>query len=258
MVTMNETKIGIAGMGTVGKAVYHAFSPTFPDIKCFDIVDESTSVEDLFECDFIFICVPATEVQDLAHTIVTCTERDDIVFILKSTVVPGTTDNLQQICGNHWVFNPEFLTDRTAQLDFINSTRFILGGTGGHAVDMVEDLFRERFRHTPIIKTTATAAEFVKYMVNLFFATKVSYMNEMRSVSDDLGLPWDSVMKMFSGDGRIGKSHLEVPGPDGRFGFGGKCFPENINTYLEWAEKKGINKELITAVNEVNDIYRVL
>ena len=250
---MATTKIGIAGMGVVGKAVYHAFSPVFPDIKCFDIADDSTTIEDLYECEFIFICVPADAVEDLAYSIAMCTEREDIVFILKSTVTPGTTDKLQQICGNEWVFNPEFLTDRTANADFINSTRFILGGS---ASDRVEELFRERFRHTPIIKTTAAAAEFVKYMINLFFATKISYMNEMRSASDELGLPWDSVVNMFVGDGRIGNSHLEVPGPDGKKGFGGKCFPENINTYLDWAEEKGINDDLIYAVREVNYIYR--
>ena len=58
-------KIGIAGMGVVGKAVYHAFSPVYPDIKTFDVNDDSTSVEDLFECDYIFICVPAEEVEGL-------------------------------------------------------------------------------------------------------------------------------------------------------------------------------------------------
>ena len=249
-------KIGIAGMGVVGKAVYHAFSPVYPDIKTFDVNDDSTSVEDLFECDYIFICVPAEEVEGLAYSIAHCTEREDIVFILKSTVPMGTTDKLQQVCGNEWVFNPEFLTDRTANLDFINSPRFIIGGTGGHGADMVEDLYRERFRYTPIIKTTATAAEFVKYMTNLFFMTKVSFMNEMLNASDELGLPWDSVVKMFIADGRIGNSHLEVPGPDGKKGFGGKCFPENINTYLDWTERAGVNDELIRAVREVNNTYR--
>jgi nucleotide sugar dehydrogenase len=250
------TKIGIAGMGVVGKAVYHAFSPVYTDIKTYDLLDVGSRIEDLFECDFIFLCLPASEVEDLAYCIATCTMREDIVFILKSTVPPGTTDKLQHSCGNEWVFNPEFLTDRTANQDFLQSTRFILGGTGGTAVDRVEELFRERFRYTPIIKTTAKSAEFVKYMTNLFFTTKVSYMNEMRNASDELGLPWDSVVKMFMADGRIGNSHIDVPGPDGLRGYGGKCFPENINSYLEFTDKEGIDNYLIAAVKEVNDIYR--
>lgn len=253
---METTRIGIAGMGTVGKAVYHGFSPVCPDIKCYDKFNNVGDLGYICEADFVFICVPADQIKPLMDEVMDKTTRDDIVFILKSTVVPGTTEELQTIYGNEWVFNPEFLTERSSQLDFINSTRFILGGTGGHATDRVEDLFRKRFRYTPIIKTTATAAEFVKYMTNLFFMTKVSYMNEMCHVSYELGLPWDSVMKMFSGDGRIGKSHLDVPGPDGKRGFGGKCFPENINTYLEWTDRSGINNDLIEAVREVNDIYR--
>jgi len=244
-------------MGVVGKAVYHGFSPTYPDIKTFDVADPSTSIEDLFECDYIFICVPATEVESLAYTIATCTEREDITFILKSTVVPGTTEKLQDICGNDWVFNPEFLTDRSANQDFINSPKFIIGGTGSDATDRVEDLYRERFRHTPIFKTSSSCAEFIKYMTNLYFMTKISFMNEMRNTSDKLGLPWDSVMKMFVSDGRICHSHLEVPGHDGKRGFGGKCFPENINTYLEWTEKMGIRADLIQSVKEVNDQNRI-
>lgn len=250
---MATTKIGIAGMGVVGKAVYNAFSPTCEDITTYDLGD---NINELVDREFIFICVPSDQVETFLRTLYEATDREDIVFILKSTVTPGTTEFLQHIYGCDWVFNPEFLTDRTATLDFINSPRFILGGTGGHAVDRVEDLFRERFRHTPIIKTTATGAEFIKYMVNLFFATKVTFMNEMRSNSDKLGLPWDSVMKMFVSDGRIGNSHLDVPGPDGLRGFGGKCFPENINTWVDFTEKTGLDNELIKKVREVNDIYR--
>ena len=95
---MVTTKIGIAGMGVVGKAVYNAFSPVFPDIVCYDIADESTTVEHLFECEFIFLCVPANAVEDLAYSIAMCSDREDIVFILKSTVTPGTTDKLLTSC----------------------------------------------------------------------------------------------------------------------------------------------------------------
>ena len=245
-------KVGIIGMGVVGKAVYHAFSPVIPDLKCYD-KDGTGNLEELRDRDFIFICVPATAIRDVVDELLDGTTKRNIVFILKSTVVPGTTDDLQHMFGNYWVFNPEFLTDRTANLDFINSPKFILGGA---QADRVEELYRERFRHTPIFKTTTKSAEFVKYMTNLYFMTKISFMNEMRNVSDELGLPWDSVVKMFVSDGRVTNSHLEVPGPDGKKGFGGKCFPENINTYLDWAERNGINDDLIHVVREVNYLYR--
>jgi UDPglucose 6-dehydrogenase len=249
-------KVAIAGMGTVGRAVYHGFSPVIDDLKCYDTGRNLGDIGYLREADFVFICVPAEAVHDLVCEISEGTNRRDIVFILKSTVLPGTTDDLQHICGHHWVFNPEFLTDRTADLDFINSPNIILGGTGGPAVQRVEELYRLRFRHTPIHKTTAKSAEFVKYMVNLFFTTKISFMNEMFNASNELGLPWDSIIKMFSADGRIANSHLDVPGPDGQMGFGGKCFPENINTYIDFTNDRRIDNDLIKAVRMVNDIYR--
>lgn len=248
-------KIAIAGMGVVGTAVYHGFSPISNDIKCYDTGKNLGDINDLREADFVFICVPTDSVRGLVDEISSGTDREDIVFILKSTVLPGTTEELQLIYGNYWVFSPEFLTDRTANLDFINSPRFILGGSG-EGLDKAYDLYRERFRHTPIHRTTSRSAEFVKYMTNLYFMTKISFANEMFNVSNELGLPWDSVMRMFVSDGRIVDSHFDVPGPDGQKGFGGKCFPENINTYLDWTEKAGMNDDLIKAVREVNDIYR--
>lgn len=253
---MENTRIGIVGMGVVGKAVYNAFSPVYPDILTFDIEDPDSCIARLYDREFIFICTPADQVQSTAYAIAEASGRENIVFILKSTVPPGTTEELQHICGNEWVFCPEFLTDRTANLDFINAPRFIIGGTGGHGVEMVTDLYRHRFRHTRIIKTTSRHAEFVKYMTNLFFMTKVTFMNEMFDASKELGLSWDSVVNQFISDGRIGNSHLQVPGPDGKRGFGGKCFPENINTYLDWSARAGVNDELIKTVRELNDVYR--
>lgn len=253
---METTKIGIVGMGVVGKAVYNAFSPVYPDITTFDIQDPDDSIDCMLDREYIFICVPADAVEGVAYSIVNCSEREGIVFILKSTVLPGTTENLQRMCGNEWVFCPEFLTDRTANLDFINSSRFIIGGTGGHGVEMVTDLYRHRFRHTRIIKTTSRHAEFVKYMTNLFFMQKIMFMNEMNACARDLGLSWDSVLNQFISDGRIGNSHLDVPGHDGKKGFGGKCFPENINTWVDFTEERGLDNELVKKVRELNDIYR--
>lgn len=249
-------KIGIVGMGVVGKAVYNGFSPAYPNITTYDICDLDTSVETLFDCDCIFICVPATAVDDAVSIIVNGSDREDIIFILKSTVVPGTTDRLQQVYGNNWVFCPEFLTERTANLDFINSSRFIIGGNDEIVINAVYDLYRKRFSVTPIFRTTLESAEFVKYMANLYFASKVTFMNEMYNAANELGVNWDDALGMVLADGRIAHSHCQVPGPDGKKGYGGKCFPENVETWLEFTDKYHINNEMIRSVDETNKIYR--
>lgn len=252
------TKIGICGMGVVGKATYNGFSPIFKDIVSYDY-DHGT-IESMYDRDYIFLCLPASYVegrQDLcviydvvSDIVVGCNKN--ITFILRSSAVPGSTDRLANTFGYKWCFNPEFLTERTSTLDFINSSRFVLGGD----YDGVEKLYRKRFPHTPIYTMSNISAELVKYMSNLFFMTKITFMNEMYQVVDDAGGQWENVLQGFASDGRIGNSHLHVPGFDGKKGFGGKCFPENINNYLAWAQENEIDCELIDTVRKVNNKYR--
>ena len=252
-----NTKIGYVGLGSVGRATYNGFSSTYTNSRSYDL--NMGSIEQMYDRDFIFISLPAPYIegrQDISaiHDVVSEIVRGcgDTTFILRSSVLPNTTDKLKECYGHKWCFNPEFLTDRTSTLDFINSNRFILGGDTAE----VEQLYKLRFKHTPIITMSSKSAEMVKYMTNLFFMTKISFMNEMYNVSKVSDVDWDDIVNGFSTDGRIGNSHLQVPGNDGRFGFGGKCFPENIDNYLSWAEENGVDNELIQSVRKVNNKYR--
>ena len=250
------TKVGVVGYGTVGQAVYSSVSPKF-DTVIYDPYKGYDDLTALYDCNYIFMCLPKQrDVMDVGYAIVDGSGREDIVFIVKTTVDIGYTEYLQQICGNAWCFNPEFLTDRTAIQDFRSQHRIVLGGTCGNEVEMVQDLYREIFPHTPVIKVHARTAEMGKLMINLFFMTKISFMNEMRDIADAEGIPWDSLMKVFSTDGRIALSHLDVPGHDGKRGFGGKCFPKNLDDFLDWMEYKDRESHMIKAIKQTNDKYR--
>jgi UDPglucose 6-dehydrogenase len=252
------TKLGFVGVGVVGRATYNGFSPVIKNIVTYDL--DRGSIDQLYDRDFIFISLPAPYVdgrQDISiiHDVVGDIVRgcsENTTFILRSSVLPSTTDKLKECYGCKWCFNPEFLTDRSSSLDFINSNRFILGGD----YEEVEKLYRKRFKFTPIHTMSNRSAEMVKYMINLFFMNKISFMNEMYHVSNSIGTDWDDVLLGFSTDGRIGNSHLQVPGFDGKFGFGGKCFPENIDNYLSWTEENGLDDDLIQTVRKINNKYR--
>ena len=178
--------------------------------------------------------------------------HNDSVYILKSTVVPGTTQSLADKFPNiDLVFNPEFLTERSARLDFINASRVVLGGSR-KAVKRTAELYRDRFPFVTIVETDTSSAEFIKYMCNCFFATKVSFMNEMRQAVDVLGLDWEKIMNGFVTDGRIGNSHLDVPGHDGSLGFGGKCFPKDINAFINFFKDSSVEPTVMTAAWEKN------
>ena len=257
--------IGIIGNGFVGSAIASGFA-LHANVCVYDADPKKTinTFEEVVDCEFIFIAVPTpmnimnankidlSIVRNVFDKINKYNNNKENIFILKSTVLPGTTNMLAKEYPNlEIVFNPEFLTERSARLDFINASRIVLGGTD-LACDRVSALYRDRFPHTHIVSTDPTSAEFIKYMCNCFFATKISYMNEMRQASDKLGLDWDSIIRGFLTDGRIGNSHIDVPGHDGHMGFGGKCFPKDINAFINFFKDTKVKPTVLSAAWQKN------
>ena len=175
------------------------------------------------------------------------------IILIRSTVTPGTTRYLQSRFKNlNIVFNPEFLTERSAKFDFINQSRFILGGSP-EDTNKIANLYKWRFGESvPCIETNFETAEMIKYMNNCFFATKVSFMNEMKLIADKCGVDWNMAIEGFVRDGRVGHTHLAVPGPDGRFGFGGSCFPKDIQAMIQFGKELNIDTTTLKGAWETN------
>jgi UDPglucose 6-dehydrogenase len=247
-------KVGIIGNGFVGEAQAFAFSPT-AEIRIYDTnpLKSTHSIQDVCECDFVFICVPTPMQSDGTQDI---TFIDNVfanitsaspIYIIKSTVLPGTTSMLCEKFNNlKIIFCPEFLTERTAKLDMLTQSRIIFGGRS-ELCEQVKLLFIERFLRHNFIVTDSTTAELIKYMNNTFFATKVSIMNEFKRLSDALGANWSDAIDGFLADGRVANSHVHVPGPDGKLGYGGTCFPKDVNAIVALGEKLGTPMHSIAA-----------
>ena len=255
-------RIGVIGNGFVGGAVRNGFSPNVgcdAEVRTYD-KDPNKSTHTLADTvnnsDFVFISVPTPSNTDGTMNpdiLMSCMddidficENPDVIFLVRSTVVPGTTKKLaDEHPSLKIVFNPEFLTERSANFDFINQSRFIIGGPD-ESVEAVEKLFRWRFGETvSIVKTDYQSAEMVKYMTNTFFATKISFLNDMYLLVKAVGANWEDVMEGFVRDGRVGHTHLGVPGHDGKMGFGGSCFPKDIKAVIHFAQKLGINMSVL-------------
>jgi len=243
---MGKNKVGVIGNGFVGEAISFAFS-SVADIYIYD-TDPSrclNNIESVHNCDFVFVCVPTPMYedgsQDLSY-VESAFEKamHGPLYILKSTVLPGTTEILSKRYPNFKIiFSPEFLTERTAKLDMLTQSRIILGGEF-KLTEKAKILFNQRFKIKNIIQTDSKTAELIKYMNNTFFATKVSIMNEFKLLCDKIGANWDDALKGFVSDGRIGDSHLNVPGHDGKLGYGGTCFPKDVNALLSFSKKHDI------------------
>ena len=261
--------IGIIGSGFVGSAVRYGFSPNVgvdANVRVYD-KDQSKSTHTLqevvIESDIIFLSVPTPSnkdgtinldiVDEALNDINVYSASVDNIILVRSTVTPGSTRELQEKYSNlRIVFNPEFLTERSANFDFINQTRFILGGSSDDVVE-VSELFRERFGYSiSIVETNYETAELIKYMTNTFFCTKISFLNDMKLLCDKVGGTWEDAIEGFVRDGRIGHSHLNVPGHDGKYGFGGSCFPKDIQALIKCGDEVGVDMSVLKGAWKTN------
>jgi UDPglucose 6-dehydrogenase len=270
-------EIGIIGLGYVGTAIKVGFEPHY-ELEIYDKYDEDKStcesLRDLVgKCEVMFVCVPTPMNNDgSCHTGIVeevVSEINEIVLetesypyhikpivVIKSTVPPGTTDRLHSKSrGLDVIFNPEFLTEANFLDDFKNQTRIILGGTR-KGTNILRQVYSKVFPHATIVKTGSKTAEMVKYFINCFLGTKVSFANEMKQICGALDIDFDKVVEYATYDERLGKSHWAVPGPDGDFGFGGHCLPKDLNSLISVAQELGLEPILLETVGWVNDKVR--
>ena len=264
--------IGIIGRGFVGNAVANGFSEGTgfkAKIRVFDTnpLKSTHSLEEVIkDSEVVFISVPTPSNKNGSinlDTLDNCLEqinkeakkikKVNCIFLIRSTIVPGTTRRFQNKFPNlKLVFNPEFLTERSATFDFISQTRYVLGGEKKNT-KTIKELYQLRFGSTiSIIETDYESAELIKYVCNTFFATKVSFLNEMKLLSDKVGADWDTVIEGFVRDGRVGHSHTQVPGPDGKLGFGGSCFPKDIQALINFGDSLSINLNVLKGAWKTN------
>ena len=254
-------KVGIIGNGFVGNAIYQEFSKHFT-VLCYD-KDPSKKINTLrevCESEIIFVSVPTPMTEEgefdvsILNSTITKIPAGKIV-IIKSTITPSAAENLvANFPGQNLIFNPEFLTERTAVQDFQNPSRIVIGGNNKISVEKVRNMYRKVFpsKSLEIIETDAKTACFIKYFSNCFFAAKVSLMNEFRQIADKHSIPWDIALQGFLLSGWVNPMHTEVPGHDGNFGFGGKCFPKDINAFIKYAESMNVDPKILKAAWKKN------
>lgn len=220
-----------------------------------------------------FVCLPTPMFEDgsadlsIVESVLEelATIPGERIAVVKSTVPPGTTEAWNQKFGPqglHIVFNPEFLTEANSLDDMRNQNRIILGGPRPY-INQVKQVFQEAFPNVPIVKTGSTTAEMVKYVTNCLLSVKVSFANEVAQIcealdNDGLNIDYDKVVEYAKFDRRLGETHWSVPGPvpthDGRYvkGFGGHCFPKDINALMSVARQYGVEPRVMQAAWDKN------
>lgn len=260
--------IGIIGGGIVGGAVKNFF----PAAKVYDKYKDSDPIEEVCKSRFIFICVPTPydggldlSIMDEAieNTVQHLSDAENQLIVIKSTALPGTTQKYQEKYSEvNFAFNPEFLRDKTANEDFIKNDRQIVGYTSKTKDSELVSELLSILPPAPYQKTVPSeVAEMIKYAGNTFLALKVIFANQIYDVCESVGVDYQEVKAGIVSDKRIGESHWDVMHTESSLGektrdvyrgYGGKCFPKDINSLIAMSKDSGVDLGLFEAGREVN------
>lgn len=261
-------KIGIIGYGVVGRAfenvfkgrarifIYDRYIPEYSDLK--KLTDN---------CQVVFVAVPSPMNGDGSMDL-SCVKdvltgilkkgnsvRKLPVVVLRSTIVPGATRNLQKRYPSlKLVYNPEFLSERNSLADMERTDRIIIGGNPKFC-KMVEEVYRDVFPQARYIITDTTTAEMIKYAANVTLAGQVMIANELFQICRKLRLDWAFIRNAIILDPLIGRNN-KVPGPDGHPGFGGKCLPKDLNALIHLSKTLGYDAKLLEQIWKSNLLVR--
>lgn len=258
--------IGIIGGGFVGSAT-RLFETQNTNVKIFDLdpskcYPQNTTLQDLKNSDIIFICVPTPMNEKTGECYTQIVEKcihnirntlGNIDIVVRSTVPIGFSNK------HNCHFMPEFLTEKNWKNDFLSTSEWIIGidnnsnNTSTKFTTLINNFNLHNNSTSTISFITTSEAEAVKYFRNCFLATKVSFCNEFSSFCNSLNVNYETVRKYASNDSRIGHSHTLVPGPDGKHGYSGTCFPKDMASLEYQMATLNVESTIIKAANDRNN-----
>ncbi|MBI1974772.1 MAG: UDP-glucose/GDP-mannose dehydrogenase family protein [Parcubacteria group bacterium] len=252
------SQIGIIGVGYVGGALRAWFekAPRRFQLFLYDKYKKIGSLEEVNQADIVFVAVPTPFYKETGYDGSAVEEAVSYIqapriVVIKSTVLPGTTEDLQKKYPDKaFLFHPEFLRGKTAAEDFLKPNRHIIGYTSKSRdyADLVLNILPK----APCVQVIpATEAEVGKYFENAFLATRVIFANQVYDLCQALDVNYELVKDSLGLDPRIGKSHFDIRA-DGYRGYGGHCLPKDIKSLLQFAQGVGVRLKLLEVLEEVN------
>ncbi len=222
----------------------------------------------VLDSQVIFLCLPTPQDEDgsadlkyvfgIAEEIGKILKEADCkdfkIIVNKSTVPVGTCSSVTNIIAKHGVTefevvsNPEFLREGFAVDDFMKPDRIVVGANNPKALSIMKSLYEPFVRQgNPILEMNPESSEVTKYAANSYLAMRITYMNELANFCEKVGANVDLVRKGMGTDTRIGKRFL-FPG----IGYGGSCFPKDVNALIKTSTEKGAEMKILTLVDKVN------
>jgi len=255
-------RIGIVGFGYVGQAVANSYAHRTVIVRDPKLA-HSACIEEFSKCSAIFVCVPSPELPNgdcdtsiLTKVLDEFKHLPHLPIICKTTATPATYKSLITYYPNI-VHCPEFLTASNHISDYKNANYFVVGGNTAwvdRSIKVIAD--GVPLPENNFLKTDIQTAALYKYMMNCYLASKVTFMNEFHNLASNLSINWDNVVSLAKHDSRIGNSHMQVPGADGRFGWGGACFPKDTSAIIAEGMRVASPMPFTEFIKDLNALQR--
>jgi len=263
-------KIGFIGIGFVGGTTANVLEKKHEIIRYdIDIKKGFTDPSNLKNAEGVFICVPTpmkpsgeidySPMHNSLKTLtnVTSKNKEKPLVIIRSTAVSGTTDKLEEEYPFNFVFNPEFLREAHALEDMLNTDRIVIGANRLEDFKKTKKIYEPLFPEEKVkyIHLSRKEAEMVKYANNVMLTIQVMGANEISGICNSIDIDYNKIKEIMLMDERIGKN-IDVPGPDGDYGFGGKCFPKDLRALTYLSREKGYEPNFLEEVWRSNSKFR--
>ncbi len=250
---MNKVNVGIVGCGFVGGALKRWIEEhNKANINVFVSDPPKGFNDDLSNVDVVFMSIhvptEADGTQDLSLMIELIKKLPDVPVFIRTTILPGTSQMLSEQTNHKVYFMPEFLTERTAYEDFCSQPMIFTAE---------EELLTKVFAGKRHICMSSLEAEITKYAHNVFGALKVTYFNGIYELCKSMEANYRKIQEGILLSGYINAPHTQVPGPDGKLGYGGKCFPKDVNALTQLCSDKNLEIfKLLKELRPLNITYR--
>lgn len=269
---MNMMKIGIVGIGVVGTAIMNSLIDKEYELNknifIYDKYKNIGDIESILKTNIVFLVLPTPYDNDnKSYNLNPIIETMDFLFkmnyggliVIKSTMEPGTTEQLYNKYGLDIIHNPEFLTARTAKHDFNNQTHIVLGTLKMCNQDKLNSLIEFYNKHYPQAEISicqSTESESMKLFLNNFYAVKVQFFTELYLLCQKMDIEYNTVKELMLKNGWINPQHTTIPGPDGQTSYGGMCFPKDTNVLLQFMKKHNTPHSVLESTVDERNLLR--
>lgn len=264
-------KLGIIGLGFVGSAIYDFFKNYDITIKIYDkYKNEYNNFINIIDTDLCYISVPTSyDEEQLSYDYSAIFDVYSLLIehnykgliILKSTIEPNFINNIlftkyPVLKDYKIIYNPEFLSSKTASYDFANQKHIIIGIDNNDYFDTIYNFYKLYFPNSDISISSIIDAESTKIFCNCFYAIKIQIFNEFYNACKINGANFNNIRDMMLKNNWINPMHTKVPGEDNKLSFGGGCFPKDIKALNSYFKKINSYNGVIEATIKESQIMR--